>query len=447
MIPILVMLHIVVIVCILWIWGGRFAIIPVLWLLWLVWSSWVQESTNTLSIDSLHEFAQRHAMTIARLCMMLWVWWVARARSWTILEVLLWVVATNVVMRWVSHIRKYDVWRSMFQIWFVVSLVMLLIHGLQEVSLYTRVHILLICVAFMSGVWSFFVFVIPSLHGTSYRRDQYISFILLNCVFLIRIYARWRDDLPSAVVLAQMYLMMLYCLIYAVYRYTDHMSLSSTKNEDLVEKILSGHNILDRIHKKTPTLLLQIRDFLLSLDVRTQTIIWSLNICIILLQVFVFAKWIDLNNILMSQILLWFGIVAFFVNYLLLRTIWFWHHLQRVLAFVLITGGIYLTIIQVYGNDAFMKLTLGVIWTVWNSLSLLIVPHSQMWTLLRIDDYKSRIISLWWSSIVNIIFLFQLWYHMQFSFSLMLLYIAMQTFLILYAWGNHIYPSLIEHTK
>ena len=444
MIAILVLLHIVVITSLFFIWWGRFSVIPFFGLLWLVVSLGIDDTKDSFTLNDMQDFAQRHSMTIAWICMMLWTWWVVAARPDLVLDVLLTFVSTNIILRAWSHVRWYDIWRNMFQIWYICSLVIFLIHALWFVSWWVRWHLILICILLSTAVWWFFTFVLPALFSKTYRQDQYIFFILCNSLFLIWIYGRWRNDLSSAVVLAQMYLMILYCSIYAVYWYTWEKTLSmKTTNDDVIEDILAGKTILD---KKGPVIyetLFQVRDFLLSLDIRTQNIIWFFNIIVVVFQVVIFAQWVWVENIWISEILLWFGIAAFFVNYLLLRTIGFGYHMQRVLSFLLVTGGIYLTIIHLFGDDNFARMSLGILWSLWSTIILWIIPSSSFWKILVLDDYKSRISSILIASIVNIIFLFQMWYHIQLTFSLVLLYIALQIFMILYARSTQIQKKII----
>jgi len=77
-------------------------------------------------------------------------------------------------------------------------------------------------------------------------------FVLFNICVIILIYLRARDDLPSAVILSQIYLMAVYVVIYGIKRYYRSIKDEVTvRPEHLVEEILAGKQILT---KKIPFL-------------------------------------------------------------------------------------------------------------------------------------------------------------------------------------------------
>jgi len=125
------------------------------------------------------------------------------------------------------------------------------------------------------------------------------------------------------------------------------------EDEELFKSILSGRSLY-KTKLQLPLdshILEDLRQFIHRLNSPTKFIISFFNIALVVGQVIFFIEHMSTSNVLLSELLLWFGIISFFVNYLLLRQIGFYHAMQRLVAFVLINFGIYLTIINLFGND------------------------------------------------------------------------------------------------
>lgn len=134
----------------------------------------------------------------------------------------------------------------------------------------------------------------------------------------------------------------------------------------------------------------------------------------------------------LTQGMFWFGLAAFFVNYLLLREIGFYHSLQRVVAFVLINFGIYLSIIKGFGNQLFLLVVFGVGWSILNSLLIFLSNRFRFHDLLARQDYLIWIATNAFATVINIYFILRLPLSGQFRFSLVVLYLGIQAVLVLY---------------
>jgi hypothetical protein len=161
-------------------------------------------------------------------------------------------------------------------------------------------------------------------------------------------------------------------------------------------------------------------------------IISLFNVALIVGQVRVFLRGRGGGDQVTSQLILWFGIVAFFVNYLLLRTIDFYHQIQRVLAFILINFGIYLTIINLFGTEIVYLMSLGMLWSILNSLIMFHTGRLAKKGILEPADYLYRIGANSLVTLCNIYFVFFLPLSLQFRFSIGAIYFGIQFFLTLY---------------
>jgi len=138
------------------------------------------------------------------------------------------------------------------------------------------------------------------------------------------------------------------------------------------------------------------------------------------------------DDMRLTQGMFRFGVAAFFVNYLLLREIWFYHKLQRAVAFVLINLGIYLSIIHAFGNQIFWLVLFGVGRSILNSILIFASNRFRIHDLLQRQDYLHWIGTNAVATLINLYFIARLPLSGQFRFSLIFLYIGVQFVLVLY---------------
>lgn len=120
-------------------------------------------------------------------------------------------------------------------------------HLRGAVDLSTWIHLLMAFAVMTMGIYAFIVFVVGSVDRESTSFDKYMLFVLFNLSVIVLIYLRARDDLPSAVILSQIYLMAMYVIIYGIKRYYHQMQDELVVDEDhLVEEILRGKRILGK---------------------------------------------------------------------------------------------------------------------------------------------------------------------------------------------------------
>ncbi|USN54747.1 MAG: hypothetical protein H6765_09775 [Candidatus Peribacteria bacterium] len=150
------------------------------------------------------------------------------------------------------------------------------------------------------------------------------------------------------------------------------------------------------------------------------------------MQIAVFVQGYGTYDVWWSELLLWFGIAAFFVNYLLLRTIKFYYAMQRVVAFILINFGIYFSIVNVFGNDVVYLMSFGMLRSILNSLAIFHAKYFSQQGILEYKDYFYWIGTNLLATLVNIYFVFFLPVSAQLRFSIGAIYFGMQFFLLLY---------------
>lgn len=241
------------------------------------------------------------------------------------------------------------------------------------IDMETGMELAMARVALTMALYAFIICIGGALGKKVHRSMTYPLFITLNICILFLIYRWTNDDVALSLVLGQVYLMILYCAIWRIGRwYEGEADPYVDEDEELFKSILSGRNLyktklripLDR------SIIEDLRLFISNLNSSTKFVISFFNIALVIGQVVYFINHMGGDATIFNEILLWFGIISFFVNYLLLRQIGFYHAMQRLMAFVLINFGIYLTIINLFGNDVVYIVGLGMIRSLLNSLAM-----------------------------------------------------------------------------
>lgn len=394
--------------------------------------SWV---TSVLSIWNISDFVTENALVLAWWCVVFWLYWLIDIYAnisdfWS-----LWLIWAHVALLVGSFFFDYEDGKKIFHVWLALSLILLLYQSLFFLDRWWFIHLVMILCALMFGVYSFLVVVMWSLQKNSPEIMKLLTFILFNISVISLIYVRSRDDLPSAVVLSQIYLMLIYCIIYWVHRYAENLSKHpKVTDETLLQDILDGKRIIWRPVPFVMEGLSDVSDFLHWLDKKTTFSISFINVVLVVIQVYLFVSGFWSESMRFTQWLFWFWVAAFFVNYLLLREIWFYHELQRWVAFLLINFGIYLSIINIYGESIVRTVILGVGWSLVNSLAIFWTKKLDIDSLLEEKDYMFWLSSTAIASLFNVYFILRLPLSVQFRYSFLFLYVWIQIVLFLYTY-------------
>ena len=391
------------------------------------------DADNIWSLDTMHEFFTSHALVIAWSLVVLWWWGLVDiyADLWS--EQVFWLVWLHIVLRLCSYLYNYKDGIQIFHVWYYLSLLLLLYQMRGSVDAVTFVHLVMAFLVMTMAIYGFIVFCLWAVGKQSTDFDKYMLFVLFNICVIILIYLRARDDLPSAVILSQIYMMAVYVVIYGIKRYYRSIKDEVTvRPEHLVEEILAGKQILTKKIPFLSDMVMQWHHFLSSLNKNTTFSISFMNVVLVLFQVYLFVRGFGADDMRLTQGMFRFGVAAFFVNYLLLREIWFYHKLQRAVAFVLINLGIYLSIIHAFGNQIFWLVLFGVGRSILNSILIFASNRFRIHDLLQRQDYLHWIGTNAVATLINLYFIARLPLSGQFRFSLIFLYIGVQFVLVLY---------------
>lgn len=395
-----------------------------------------QDIWDAMWTVTMKHFFLRHAFAFAWVCMMFGGRGIADilgAQTWL---VSLWLVWINIFLWIFSYAIEYDDGKEMFHMWYwIASFIALGTTWSIVDNISVFAEITMSWIALTMWLYAFIVFIWNALGKKVKHTMTYPLFILFTLSMMFLMHRRTQNDTVLSLVLSQILLMAMYCMIRWIYWYKDQLEDEPLEaNTAVLKRILAWKTLL----KKKTTLPFQddiIHDayaFLAKLDDTTKFIISFFNIALILGQVYMFVINLWSDAVVFQEIVLWFGIVAFFVNYLLLRQIWFSHSMQRVVAFLLINFGIYLTIVNIFGTD---PVYLVWIWTIWSVVNSMVMFHT--WWLEKRGILEPRDYTYWIGAnllvtAVNLYVMFLLPLSLQLRFFLALMYFWVQLFLTLY---------------
>lgn len=411
--------------------------IPIfVWLLFFLSVNQSIATESTIDGEYIKSFFLRYAFSFARCCVMLGMRWILDVFGISHVYSALFFVLINIVLWIWSYVINYQDGKEMFHIGYYVAAFLVLWSSFSLLDLQTRWKLIMIWLSLTMALYAFIVFIGGALWWWVHRKLSYSLFFLFILSLMFIIYHYTQDDIIYTLVLSQVLLMALYSIIFGVYRYAeDTWSLSFDDKHTTLKRILSWKK-LTKIKQTTMSWYDDfVHDgylFLTQIDMKTKWFISFLNILLIIGQIWIFLVMVGNSEILTHELLLRFGIVAFFVNYLLLKQIWFPHRLQRITSFILINFGIYLSIINVFGID---PMYLVGIWTVWSLLNSVVMFQTKRLArrhILQENDYLYRIGSNMLATLCNIYFVFLLSLSLQSRFFLVLVYFGLQMFLTLY---------------
>jgi len=415
-------------------------IVMIVMLLWTQKWTTIESTDSNLpseprfTLEGFNDFMTKNALVIAWSLIVLWGWWLIDIYANLWWQQLFWLLWVHIVLWGWSYLYDFDDGKKIFHVGYYVTLTLVFIQLFRFVDLYTFVHYVMAFVVMTMAVYASIVFLMTALDKKVDSMIKYIFFILFNISVIILIYLWWRDDLHSAVVLAQVYLMALYVIIYGTWWYYDQIKDDVVLDEDhLAEEILEWKRVLWRRVPFISDAVVTIQWFLDGLDKRTSFTLSFMNIVLVVIQLYLFVVGFWWSWWWVVQLVFWFGLAAFFVNYLLLREIWFSHQLQRSFAFVLLNFWIYLSIIEWFGANIFWIVILWITWSLLNSFVIFLSKRLHLDTLLEKQDFIIWMGTTVLSSLVNMYFILRLPLSGQFRFSVMFVYMWIQSVLLLYA--------------
>ncbi|WP_231178591.1 hypothetical protein [Candidatus Absconditicoccus praedator] len=223
--------------------------------------------------------------------------------------------------------------------------------------------------------------------------------------------------------------MIVFGFIYICYKFTKKKEEES-KNK--IETILSGGSLIEKKQKTIYDLFSDISDFFKNIPEHIKLALALVNLFLMFGQIYIFFLNIGSDDILFYEILYWLGILVFFINFILLKLIDYYYYIQRIMAFFVINFGIYLTILNIFGQDYFYIVVIGILRSIIGSLLIFFSKSFIYKKLLFREDYYFWILANGMAMLLNVYFIFLLDINNALKINFILLYVGLWIFMTFY---------------
>lgn len=385
-----------------------------------------------ISGEEMKSMAITYALPVARTAVVFGIRGISDVYSGGGYEVPLLLILAHILLWLWSYIARYEDGKRIFQRWYVFSLVLRLYFLWKDTSFGVWIHMVMVAIAVTMAIAAAIVFICPVLGWVYKKSDTYLLFVTWNLTVMFGIYAFTRQQAYLGTLLGLLYVTLVYTVMVLIRRYTVHIKRREDSQKDPFFSILAGKKLFDQKEPMKLDLLLEAQQFLQKLDPSTKLAMSMLNVFVMGLLIYFFLTRSDQMPLIAHELIFWCGIAAFFVNYLLLRTLGFYHEVQRVGSFLLITFGMYATSMHVFDGEVIYLFLFGIGRTIINSAAMFHTRFMGLHTLLQAQDYWYRIGATMLASLCNLYFVFLLPISGQLAFSLSCLYLGVQGVLTWY---------------
>lgn len=386
----------------------------------------LQEQDRT---EYMRDHLIKHGITIAWVLIMLGVMGIFELYGILSYDIALDLFLVNLALRYAATWFGNQDGMKMFFTGKYLALIMLL---WTMPSMPRQVVLLFIGILFalLMAIYAFMMFLIQPTDTRTTQHRGFLLFMYTIISLLYLIYGYSYDEPYMTVVLGQVLLLVIYIVIYLVHRYRSQIHWHQDHQEDAFLRILSGRRLHTQRKVEEIDALIGLDSFLTKIPDTQKSLLAGMNIVLMIIQVVIFLRNIGGGLVWIRQIFFRFGIVVFFVGYLLLRHIDFPHTYQRVVAFVMLQFGIYVSLLNIFGNNIEQIVVFGIVWSL---LSSSMMAVSDMFADFRFSrqDYVTRAIANIFASVCNLYFIILLPFVAQAKFAIAFLYLGMQFFMIL----------------
>ncbi len=350
------------------------------------------------------------------------------------LLILLWINITGFL---ISSFLKLKSRKIIFHITIYLIEIILIF---KTITTLTNLYKLINLLAILNfSIYTFSIFVIKPISNT-WKEDNGLWFLFLNIIILLNLYKIPFSQLNKSAFSLQIYLVFLFTsLAWIKFIYLKLSSTPKKTKKSILSQILNWeYPFLPKKEKKdlkklTFNLSKQIYNFIENLPEYIKFLLWALNIITIFIQIFIFIKTLHTNsNILENEFFYWGSIVIFFINFLILKYLNFYHLIQRIFFFFILNFWIYLSIINIFWKN---YLSISIYWisrNLLNSFLIFLTSNLLKKHILIYEDIFFWILANLLAIPINIYFLFKTNLFYDLKLAILWIYIWIQLILVYY---------------
>lgn len=407
----------------IWLW--YLWLIPLILLIWtLVYSIWDLSLKN--KVNSL---ITEYWLFLAWVIIMIWFFLSAKFFDVSTVNSMLFLIAINILFFIWSYLFKYEDWKKIAHIWFLVSIISFIFYtwiiywGETTFELFSYMRML-----YFSLIW-FTIFILWIKYEIS-KNLKYLFFVLTWWVIILTLY----KTIPNIYVFLITLVVCLQIWYSIIYYILWHKPPTAYEEKEIsIRRILAWERILKKQNDwkfKTPQ---NVYDFIYEMPQIIKYCMEWINTFIILLLIYLYfkntisLKW-SVEQIFYRVIMLWF-----IINVYSLKKINYTSIIQRLITFLVINFAIYISLFSAFKWDIETVALFGIVWNLISTSMVFSIHKTKVWTYLKKIDYSFWIFTTLLAMIVNIILLFNTQIQKAFLFPMILLYIWIQWFLVYYS--------------
>lgn len=407
----------------IWLW--YIWLIPLILLIWtLVYSVW------DLSIKwKVNSLVTNYGLFIARIIIMLWFFLAAKFFDVTTTNSLLCLVVLNILFFLWSFVFKYDDWKQISHMWFLISMLALLIYvWIVYWANMTFLFFSYFWILYFSLIW-FTIFILWIRYEIT-QNLKYLFFVLAWWVVVLTLY-RVIPNLYVFLIVLVVLLQLGYSSIH--YILVHKPPTQYEQNEISVRRILAWERILKKDVEWKIKISQNVYDFVDNMPQIVKYCLEWINTFIILLLIYLYFKNTLSIKWSVEQLFYWVIMLWFIANVYTLKKIDYTSIFQRLITFLVINFAIYISLFSAFKWDVEIVVLFAMLRNVLSTCLVFSIHKTKIWNYLKKIDYSFWIFTTILAMIINIILLFNTQILRGFLFPMILLYVWIQWFFIYYS--------------
>ena len=407
----------------IWLW--YLWLIPLILLIWvLVYSIW------DLSIKGkVNSLVTEYWLFLAWIIIMLWFFLSAKFFDVSTVNSILFLVIINILFFIGSYLFKYDDWKKIAHIWFLVSVCSLITYTRIVYWAGATFHVFsYMRILYFALIW-FIIFILWIRYEIN-TNLKYLFFVLSWWTVVLALY-RLIPNLYVFLIILVIVLQLLYSCIYYI---LNHKPPTQHEQKEIsVRRILAGERILKKQDTWKFKVAQEVYDFTYNMPQIVKYCLEWINSFIILLLIYLYFKntlslrW-SVEQLFYRIVMLWF-----IVNVYSLKKIGYTSILQRLITFLVINFAIYISLFSAFKWDIETVALFAIVRNLLSTSMVFSIHKTKVWLYLKKIDYSFWIFTTLLAMIINIILLFNTQIQRAFLLPMILLYVWIQWFLVYYS--------------
>ena len=406
----------------IWLW--YLWLVPLILLVWvLVYSIW--DISLKWKVNSL---VTNYGLFFARIIIMIWFFLSAKFFDVSTVNSLLFLIAVNILFFLGSYLFKYEDGKSIAHIWFIVSILALLIYtwivygGPSTFELFSHFWVL-----YFALIW-FTIFILWIRYEIT-ENLKYLFFVLAGWTIILALY-KLIPNLYAFLIVLVVFLQLWYSAIYYI---LSHKPPTLEEQKDIsVRRILAWERILKKHDDWTFKISQDVYNFVDNMPQIVKYCLEWINTFIILLLIYLYFRNTLSLRWSVEQIFYWVIMLWFIVNVYSLKKIDYTSIIQRLITFLVINFAIYISLFSALKWDIESVALFAIVWNLLSTSLVFSIHKTKVWSYLKKIDYSFWIFTTILAMVVNIVLLFSTQIPRAFLFPMILLYVGIQWFLVYY---------------